>query len=282
MRGARPVGAAGPAPGWHVLRMLHPFPSLLVTVVTVAIAVFADPGGSRVTWAQLGGGMLLFQFSIGIMNDVVDATDDRASKPWKPIARGAFRRDRAALLAGMCAGAGLLVTITFPLQAWLVGVVGLGCGLAYDVVLKRTVLSWLPYAIAIPLVPIWVYAAIDAWDALLWWTLPLGALLGFSLHIANQLPDADQDGRRGIRSAAQRVDTRRAYGLAVGAFGVAASVAVIVLVFESPGRAGLAALDAFVVALLGPRATRFFGRDGLFGVLAAATATLSVVFLSAV
>lgn len=262
--------------------MVHPFPSVLVTAVTVAIAVFADPDGSRVTWAQLGVGMLLFQFSIGIMNDVVDAADDRASKPWKPIARGAFRRDRAALVAGMCAGAGLLVTITFPLEAWLVGAAGLACGLAYDVVLKRTVLSWLPYAIAIPLVPIWVYTALGAWDGLLWWALPLGALLGFSLHIANQLPDSDQDGRRGIRSAAQRVDARRAYGLAVGAFGIAASAAIIVLLFESAGRAGLAAIDAMVVALLGPRATRFFGRDGLFGLLAAATATLAVLFLSAV
>ena len=31
-----------------------------------------------------------------------------------------------------------------------VGILGLACGLAYDVQLKRTALSWLPMAMALP------------------------------------------------------------------------------------------------------------------------------------
>ncbi len=277
-----PVGHPPPSHRLALLRLVHPFPSLLVSAVTVALAFLADRHGSRLVWAQLGAGMLLFQFSIGVTNDVVDAADDAVSKPWKALPLGAIRRERAVLVAAACAAGGMIVTFTLPLDAWLIGVAGLACGLLYDLALKRTRLSWLPYAVAIPLVPAWVYTAIGAWRGLLWWTFPLGGLLGLSLHLANQLPDLERDGNRGITSTVQRAGARRSYTVALAAFGFAASVAAVVLAFESARGALLVALDGVTAALLAPRATRFFGRDGLFGLLAAATAILGVVFVSAV
>ena len=261
---------------------MHPFPSLLLASLTVALALLSDANASRLLVAQLGIGMLLFQFAIGITNDVADAVDDSATKPWKPIPRGAVSRERAVLYAGLCAGGGLVVTFTLPLGAWLIGLAGLSCGLAYDVVFKRTVLSWLPYAIAIPLLPAWVYVALESWSGLLWWIFPLGALLGLTIHLTNQLPDIEHDRGRGIRSAVQRAGARRSYGAALAAFGTAASIAVVTLVFRDPGRALLAAADAAVAVAMSPRATSLFGRDGLFGLLATASAILAVVFLSAV
>ncbi len=251
-------------------------------MATVAIAVVADLEGSRATWIQIGLGMLLFQFSFGIMSEVADAADGHNSKAGKPATSGGFRRDRAVLLAAVCAGGGLLVTITFPLAAWLAGVAGLACGLVYVLVFRRTVLSWLPFAVAVSLIPIWVYAALELWNGLLWWTLPIGILLGFSLYIASRLPRLGQKSRQASRLASERVDARRIYGIAIAAFGLAASAAIAVLLFESPERAGLIAADAIVIAFLGPRATRLFGRDGLVGVIAAATAVMGVVFISAV
>jgi geranylgeranylglycerol-phosphate geranylgeranyltransferase len=261
---------------------VHPFPSLLVTTLTVALALLAGGRSSLGLVTQLGAGMLLFQSAIGITNDVADSADDAASKPWKPIPRGAVSRERAMLFAVLCAAGGMTVTITLPLNAWLIGIAGLSCGLGYDVFLKRTVLSWAPYAMAIPLLPAWVYAALESWSSLLWWTFPLGALLGLALHLANQLPDLQQDSRRGIRSAVQRVGSQRTFAGAMASFGMAASLAVVVLLFESPARALLAAVDAGFAAILATRATRIFGRDGLFGLMAAAAAILAVVFLSAV
>ncbi|MCZ2109825.1 MAG: hypothetical protein LC118_09715 [Dehalococcoidia bacterium] len=278
-----PVGSSRLAsPPWPRLQTLHPVRSLILTVATVAIAVVADLEGSRATWIQIGLGMLLFQFSFGIMSEVADAADGHNSKAGKPATSGGFRRDRAVLLAAVCAGGGLLVTITFPLAAWLAGVAGLACGLVYVLVFRRTVLSWLPFAVAVSLIPIWVYAALELWNGLLWWTLPIGILLGFSLYIASRLPRLGQKSRQASRLASERVDARRIYGIAIAAFGLAASAAIAVLLFESPERAGLIAADAIVIAFLGPRATRLFGRDGLVGVIAAATAVMGVVFISAV
>ncbi len=76
-------------PAWlPVVRAFHPFPSALVSAITVGIALFAidDPGGATV--AMLGVGMLCFQFCIGLVNDIVDAEDDARAKPWKAIPRG--------------------------------------------------------------------------------------------------------------------------------------------------------------------------------------------------
>lgn len=289
-RRPKPRAAKAPPPVGHpasrdrlaAFRIVHPFPSVLVAGLTVALALLA---GGREEWraaTQLGVAMLLYQFSIGVTNDIADEADDAINKPWKPLPRGALTRRAAVLLAGVCAGGGMVLTFSLPFDAWLVGLAGLGCGLAYDVALKRTALSWLPYSIAIPLVPVWVHLALGAWRPFLWWVLPLGALLGLSLHFANQLPDVDGDRSRGIDSAVQRAGVRRTYGVSVGALGVAMSIAVVALLFEDAPRSALVASDGVLTVVLAPRATRFFGRDGLFGVVAVASAVLAVLFLSAV
>lgn len=274
---ARPAGN-----GARGIRILHPFPSLLVATLTVVLAVIADPDADRFLYLQLGLGMLLFQLAIGITNDIADIDVDRASKPWKPLVSGTLSRQTAVLLAAACAGAGLLLTASLPIGAWMIGAGGLFCGLAYDVSFKRTALSWLPYAVALPLIPAWVYVSLDAWDALLWWVFPLGVTLGLALHLANQSPDLDGDRKAGVVGAAHRIGGRRSVALAIALFGVVASLVVVVLLFESPGRALLAAINCALVVMLAPRAQLFFGRDGLFGLLSAASAILAVVFLSAV
>jgi hypothetical protein len=48
-------------------------------------------------------------------------------------------------------------------------VLGTGVGIGYNVFLKRTAWSWLPYLIALPLLPIWVWTALRGWEARLLW-----------------------------------------------------------------------------------------------------------------
>lgn len=249
--------------------------------VTLLVAVLADRHAGATLLLRLGLGMLLFQFAIGIANDVVDFEDDCVSKPWKPLVQHLVPRQTAVLLAAGCAGAGLLVTATLPAGAWAIGAGALLCGLLYDVYFKRTRLSWLPYAVAIPLIPAWAFTAVGRWDAFLWWAFPLGAILGFGLHLANQAPDVEADRATGIRSTAQQLGARQSRAASVALFGAAASAAVILLLFRSPERAAVAAIDGAIVFLLAPRAPVFFGRDGLFGLLAAGSAILGAVFLSA-
>lgn len=264
------------------LRLLHPFPSLLATLLTVGLIPIADGDAPLALYLQLGLGMLCYQLAIGIANDLSDAEVDAESKPWKAIPSGLVTRRRARQLATALVAIGLVVTLPLPLDAWLIGIAGLMAGLSYDVFLKRTVLSFLPWAVAFPLVPVWVFRAAGEWDALLWWTFPLGVLLGFALNLANQAPESARERDLGVQGLAQLLGTRASVRLALSAFGLAASTATIVLLFAEPSRAPFSAAAAIVGLVMAPRAARFFGRDGLFGLLAASTAILAAVFLSAV
>ena len=269
-------------PAWlSLVRAFHPFPSALVSAITVGIALFAidDPGGATV--AMLGVGMLCYQFCIGLVNDIADAEDDARTKPWKAIPRGVLPRGVAIGLAIAVGAAGLLVTAGLQPVAWLVGLAGLLCGLVYDVHLKRGAFSWLPLSIAMPLVPAWVFTAFRAWDHLLWWTFPLGAALGLALHLANQLPDIAEEKDSG--GATHRLGASAALRLAFAAFGSAGALASGVLFATGDGVRAVIVVVATIVALaLSTRATTVFGRDGLFGLLASATGVIAVVFLSVV
>ena len=69
-------------------RAVHPFPSLLVTGVVLALVPLADPSASGSLYLRLGMGMLCYQFAIGLTNDLVDAADDAMAKAKKPIPAG--------------------------------------------------------------------------------------------------------------------------------------------------------------------------------------------------
>ncbi len=263
-----------------LVRAFHPFPSLIVTAVTLGMGFMADSRPPASTVAVLGVGMLAYQFCIGLANDVIDATDDARTKPWKAIPRGVLSRRAAVLMAAGLAGAGVLVTSTLDLGPWLIGVAGLACGLAYDVQLKRTTWSWLPFAVAFPLIPVWAFTALDRWEPLLWWVFPLGALLGLALHLANQAADVPAEAH--IRGFAHRLGTERSANLALGLVGLAGMIAVVVLLIAGDGtQAILSAGTVMVAGVLAKRAVRIFGADGLFGLLASSSAILAVAFTSA-
>ncbi len=267
-------------PRWvSLVRAVHPFPSLLVTAATIGIALLAQDAPPAGTVTALGLGMFCFQCAIGLASDVVDATEDARSKPWKAIPRGVLPRNHAVAGVAALSGLGLLVTSGLPFGAWLIGLAGLACGLIYDVQFKRTALSGLPLSVAIPLVPVWVYVSLDAWSRALWWVFPIGALLGFSLHLANQLPDVAAEA--GARGAAHRIGARRAMAASLGLFALAATLASAVLFATATVALGaLVACGALFTGSLASRSVAFFGRDGFFGLLATSSAVVGVVFLA--
>ena len=256
-------------------RALHPFPSLLVAGLTVAIVPIA--GGDLATAIQLGLGMLSYQFAIGLTNDVVDAADDALRERLKPIPSGALSRQAAARLGVAFVLAGLLVTCALPLGAWLIGIAGLCCGLIYNAWLKRTPLSWLPFAIALPLVPAWVFVASGAWTAMLSWAFPLGGVLGLALHLANQAPDV-QGRADAVSGLPGLLGERASRALAIVLFGVAASGTVAVIASADFLLAGFAAALAVAGGIAAARLSAL-GPSVLFGVLAVAGAGLAVLFV---
>lgn len=266
----------------QALRLVHPFPALLVTAVTLGLIPMANRDASAVLYVRLGLGMLCYQFAIGVVNDISDRDADAAVKPWKPIPAGVVSLQRARVLAIVFAAAGLLTTATLDFGPWLIGIAGFACGMLYDAGIKRSEWSFVPWAVAFPLVPVWVFTAAGEWDPMLWWTFPVGALLAVALHLANQSPDATDDRGLGSRGLPELLGARRSARLSLALFGLAMSWAAVVLVFESPPRAALVAAAGALALVLAPRAVLFFGRDGLFGLLSASAAVVALVFLSAV
>lgn len=272
---------------WAWFRLLHPFPSILVTVSSGLFAELAT-GGHAPPGAllRLVLSVACSQCAIGAMNDVVDRALDAETKPWKPLARGAIRPLSAATFAWACSIVCLVLSATLSPATLAAACVGLGCGLAYDLRLKRTQWSWLPYALAIPTLPVWAWAAMGSLNARLAPVYPLGILLGLALHLANTLPDLEGDSGFGVRGLAHALGMRRALLLCWGALGLAQALTLglaPVLGYRGPAYPiGLAlSVTLLAGAMLGYRlrptaSTLQFN----FGVVALASLALAVGWLA--
>lgn len=112
------------------------------------------------------------------------------------------------------------------------------------------------------------------------WVVPLGALLGISVHVANQVPDIAADRELGVQGLAQRIgDGSRP--LAVSLFAATTTAATVILATRSMPAAGVVAGIGVLTTLFVPVSTHLFGRDGLFGLLTAGSGGLAIAFLAA-
>ena len=174
------------------LAVVHPVPSALNAVLVAMLALIA--GGERPVAGSLAVAMLGFQFSIGALNDVADVEADRPWKPRKPIPAGLVPVEWAITIVVLGALVGLGISASFGVVVLILGAAGYASGVAYDVALRRVGLGWLCFAAAIPLMLSWTWLAAagtlpPAWPLL----LPLAALAGPALHLANSLVDVDSD-----------------------------------------------------------------------------------------
>jgi 4-hydroxybenzoate polyprenyltransferase len=230
-----------------------------VIVVELATAAFAVAAWSGVPPPSLLGPLLLAmlggQLAIGAMNELVDLPSDTIAKPEKPLVSGAvsLRGARLVVVAGlaMMTGFGLL----FGAVPFALLVLGTGLGLAYDLWLKRSPWSWLPYLLALPLLPIWVFAALGRPEPRLLLLYPLGALATVGVHFSQALPDVDADRMAGLQTATSRLGTERVFAAA-----------------------WIATLSAPLLAWIAARATR--PDDGLTVVAFAAGLTVLLLLLS--
>jgi 4-hydroxybenzoate polyprenyltransferase len=142
--------------------------------------------------------MVGFQFSIGALNDLVDVDADARAKPWKPIPVGRVSRGSAALATVLGAFVGVAGATVLGLTTLVVGLVGYLAGVAYDVDLRRRGLDWLAFVVAVPMLPVFAWlAATGTLPPGVGVLVPLAALAGPTLHVANALVDVtDPDATR--------------------------------------------------------------------------------------
>ncbi|HYO39714.1 MAG TPA: UbiA family prenyltransferase [Nocardioidaceae bacterium] len=246
-----------------LLRSAHPGPAVAVTVVAGLLARSADLSAARV--ALVVAAVLTGQLVIGWSNDLVDAARDRAvHRTDKPLAAGEVepRTVRAA-----CAAA-LVVTVPLSLSCGAAaGTVHVLCvvgsGWLYNVRLKSSVWSWLPYAVAFGALPAVVTLAQAPPSLPPWWMPVAGALLGVGAHLVNALPDLADDAATGVSGLPHRIGARRAAPLATAALASASLVTCAAIRAERPSLVwplvGVAAavLALSVVALRGQGRTPF-------------------------
>lgn len=191
----------------RALAVLHPFPSALNAILVAGL--FRLAGGDIGRGCLLGCGMLGIQFAIGALNDVADAEDDAVTKRTKPIAARLLSRSSALRIGIGCAALGLAVYAAYGTLPLLLAAGMLGIGLAYDFGLKRHGLGWLCWAAAFPLLPLstWLAASggLPPRPEIL---LPVAALAGPALQLANGLVDLERDRATGIPAPVVRLGRR--------------------------------------------------------------------------
>jgi 4-hydroxybenzoate polyprenyltransferase len=232
------------------VELLHPIPSLLTTLAAIGCAIlFGIPiNDARIWW--IAAIMLFAQVSISALNEWADADLDTRSGRLRPIPLGLTSRRAAVALAAVTAVAALLLSPLsgFGLAAFLVVTLGIAAGWGYDLVLKPTPLSFLPFAIGFPLLPVWVgLVAHRSAGSLV--AIVIGAVpLAIGIHLADAIPDRDSDRAYGVGTLAVYLGRPVAEIVAAIAVAIGSAVA-IVLVLRRFG-AGSSGLLLVVAALL--------------------------------
>lgn len=223
-----------------MVRATHAGPTAVVTGLSAALLVgFGAPGGmvALATAAVLAG-----QLSIGWSNDWLDAARDVAvGRSDKPVVVGAVRattlRSAAVAAAAAC---GILSAATGAVSG-VVHVVAVTSAWAYNARLKRTVWSWLPYAVSFGLLPLFLARAAGM-DAAPWRLMGAAALLGVGAHIANTLPDLEDDAATSVRGLPHRLGRR--------ASALLAPVLLIAATAVAAGTGGMRLAGALVAGAL--------------------------------
>jgi 4-hydroxybenzoate polyprenyltransferase len=196
-----------------LLRACHPEPTAAVTLMMTALAVTAGRDARGVL--MVAAAVLTGQLSIGWLNDVLDARRDRAvGRLDKPVATGAVSPRTVGIAAAVAAAACVPLSFASGLLAGAVHLVAVAAGWAYDLGLKSSRWSVLPYLVCFGLLPVFVVLGLppgpDGAPPLPPWWLPVaGALLGAGAHFANVLPDLDDDAATGVRGLPHRLGAAR-------------------------------------------------------------------------
>ena len=228
-------------------RSCHPGPTVAVTLLASLLALGAGLDARRAL--LVAAAVLAGQLVIGWSNDLLDAGRDRAvGRADKPVAAGEVAAGAVLAATAVAALACAALSATLGWRSAVVHVVLLvGSGLAYDLGVKATVWSWLPYAVAFGSLPAVVSLAQQPPVLPAWWQVLAGAGLGVGAHLVNVLPDLADDEATGVRGLPHRLGDRGSRVLAAGVL-LAASAAV--LLGAGPGPLGAVVVQLPVLALL--------------------------------
>ncbi|MCW2523711.1 MAG: UbiA prenyltransferase [Frankiales bacterium] len=255
----------------------HPGPCLVVTAVAAGLAAVADNSALRTV--LVAAAVLSGQLSIGWSNDLLDRARDAAvHRADKPVSAGAVSPRTVAIAT---TGSLLAAAVLAGVLGWWAGLItllGVAAGWSYNLGLKATALSPLPYLVGFATLPATATLARPDHPWPPWWAVLAAGLLGVAAHFGNVLPDLDDDAATGVRGLAHRLGAP--VSAAAGpAILIAAS---FILVLAPPGRPsrgtviGLAALVIVAVGCAGHALARPLSRLTFIGLALLAAADVAL------
>jgi 4-hydroxybenzoate polyprenyltransferase len=229
---------------WGLLKSTHPIPSLAVTALTVLFGLsYLLPFQHLVL---IGLCVLAQQFSVGLSNDWLDYERDKSvDRQDKPTARGEVSVKlvrNASITAGIAA---LALSLILGLPATLMMVLMLVVGWSYNLGLKSTGFSLVPYAIGFGILPVFVTLSFQQPQLPSWWVIVAASLLGISAHFANALPDLLDDKKTGVRALPHILGQRASAQVIAGT----AILATTIVVTQSPSLNPAIALIGFALTV---------------------------------
>ena len=263
-----------------LVRSVHPFPTGVVVLTTLGLALIAHRGFPTAgTLGRMFGVVLCSQLAVGSLNDYRDRRTDAISQPTKPIPSGQVGARWVLALCQLSLVSCLLVAATFGPVPLLLVVLGTASGLAYDLWLKPTPLSIVGYLGGFLSLVTWVWLVAGRFNPAFLLVYPSGVFLLLSVHLANSYPDLESDralGQRGLAVLLGAEGTRLAIVLSFNLVAVASTAAVF-LRRSSLAEALLVVawvLDISAVRISRRAVAEVQARRRLFTLLAPATALL--------
>jgi 4-hydroxybenzoate polyprenyltransferase len=213
-----------------LLRASHFQPTLAVTAITTTLAVAVGRGTGAV-WVALA--VLAGQLSVGWSNDYLDRNRDRvAGRTDKPIVAGQVSARTVGLGAVIAAVACVPLSLMSGWRAGAVHLTAVAGAWAYNLWLKNTPASVVPFSFAFGVLPAFVTLGLPGHPWPPAWATAAAALMGTGAHFVNTLPDFAGDAATGIRGLPHRVGPRGS--LLLGFLSMAAAT-VVLAVAPRPG-----------------------------------------------
>jgi 4-hydroxybenzoate polyprenyltransferase len=208
-------------------------PTVMVTAFALALSAGIGAGARKTTLVALA--VLAGQLSVGWSNDWLDARRDVAvGRADKPVVSGLVTAATLRTAALVALAACVVLSVATGLLPGVVHVVAVGVAWSYNARLKATWWSWAPYAVSFGLLAVFVVLAAPGEGRPAPWAVAAAALLGVGAHVANTLPDLEDDAATGVRGLPHRLGRRTSSVLAPVLL-AAASLLVVVAPPTPPG-----------------------------------------------
>jgi 4-hydroxybenzoate polyprenyltransferase len=258
----------------------HPIPAVSVTALVAALTVARRADPFTVWWAVAS--TAAGQASVGWSNDYLDRFEDaRAGRSEKPVVSGGVPPEVVGRAAATAFPVSIALSVPLGFLESAIMALAVSTAWLYNLGLKRTVLSWAPYAVSFGLLPAYVWVATGSLPT--WWLVGAAALLGVAAHLTNVVPDLQADSAAGHRGLPHRLGPR---GSLLTACGLLLVVLAVVLVgsgaWRSPNvaQAVAAVLAGGLILWVYLAVRRGAAKTGFYLTIAAAAAIATVLVLS--